>query len=56
MQYVEVKYLFNRGLNILDARIAKFDHLVAICTDEVVMLFVSVRLFVLREILAKLML
>jgi hypothetical protein len=55
MQYIEMKDLLHGRLNILDAGVTKFDNLVAIRADQVVMLLVSVGLFVLREIFSELM-
>lgn len=56
MQNLEVQDFSYGILNILDARITKFQNLITIHTDEVIVLFVSVGLFKLGKILTKLML
>src|SRR5690606_20833958 len=56
MKNLKMKNLLSGLLNVLDTGIAEFDHLVAIRTNQVIVLFIAVRLFVLRQVLSKLML
>lgn len=46
--------VFNRLLDGLDARVAEFDHLARIGHDDVVVLLVEIRFFVMRLVLAEL--
>jgi hypothetical protein len=56
MQHVEMQDLLNSGLNILDTRIAKLNHPVTFSANQMVVLLVSVRFFVLCQVFTKLML
>src|SRR5690349_22685296 len=51
---IEVKDLLHGRLNVLDARVAEFHHLMTIRADQVIMLFVSKRFLILGEVLSKL--
>jgi hypothetical protein len=48
--------LFDRTLNILNARITEFHHFMTLRANEMIVLFVPVRFFVLRKVFSKLML
>lgn len=54
VQHIEMQDLLDRILDILYTGITELHHLVTLCTDQVIMLFVTIRLFVLREVFAKL--
>src|ERR671912_1723618 len=55
MHHIEVQYLFHGTLNILDAWITKFYHLMALRTNQMIMLLVTIGFFVLRKIFSELM-
>jgi len=55
MKHIKMKDFLNCILNILNSRVAKFHNTVAFSTNQVIVLFIAIRLLVLREILAKLM-
>lgn len=56
MEYLEVQNISNGVLDILDTRIAKLHHLIAFDAYQMVMLLVTIRLFELSQVFAKLML
>lgn len=51
----DVEYFFNRLFDIFNSRITEFDHFARIGQNDVVMLFVEIRFFVMGLILTKLM-
>lgn len=53
---IKFQHVAHHVLDILDARVAEFHHLMAVGTDEVVVLPVAVRFFVLGQVTAKLVL
>lgn len=54
MQHVELEHIAHHRLDILDTRVAKLHHFMAIGADEMVVLPRAVRFFVLGEVTAKL--
>ena len=56
IQYLKIQQIPHRRLDLLDARIAKLNHFTTIHTDEMVMLLKAMGLFILRQVLAKLVL
>ena len=54
MHYIEVQNFFNGVLNILNPWVAKFNNLMAVGTDKMVVLFIPVLFFVLSQILPEL--
>lgn len=54
MQDIEMQELLYRILYILDARITELNHPVALGANEVIVLFITIGLLVLREVLSKL--
>ncbi|EIM75698.1 hypothetical protein A3SI_12654 [Nitritalea halalkaliphila LW7] len=55
MQHLKVQYFTYGILNVLDTRITKFEDLIALRANKMIVLLKSIRLFILREIFAKLM-
>jgi len=55
MVYVKVKNIAHHALYLLNPGITKFEHSFAVGTNQVIVLFIRIRLFKLREILTKLM-
>lgn len=55
MLYVELQDFAGHFLNLLDSGITEFKHLVAIGTNQVIVLFVFVGLFKLGQIFPELM-
>jgi hypothetical protein len=56
VQDIEIQQFTYHGLDIVDAGITKFHYLMAVGTDKVIMLPVAVRLFILCQVPAKLVL
>jgi hypothetical protein len=56
VQDIEMHQFLHRILDVLDSRIAKLNHFVTVGANEVIVLLVAVRFFVLCQILAKLVL
>jgi hypothetical protein len=56
MHHLEMKQFAHSGLDLLNAGITKFNHLTTLYADQVIMLFKAIRLFVLGQVLSKLML
>ena len=56
MHNIKMQDLFHCTLNVLYARITKFHYFMTFSANKVVVLFVTVRLLVLRKVLAELML
>jgi hypothetical protein len=56
MENIKMKNFFCGLLNILNPGIAKFDNLVTIGADQVIVLLVTIRFLVLGQVLAKLVL
>lgn len=56
IQHLEIQQVTHRRLDLLDARITKFNYLATIHADKMIMLLKAVGLFILREVLAKLVL
>ena len=56
MHHAEIQHFPYHVLDRLDARIAELHYFMTICTDQVVVLLVAVRLFELREVFAELVL
>lgn len=56
VHHVEMENFLNRVLNVLNARIAEFHYAMTFRTNQVIVLLVAERLFVLCEVLAKLVL
>ena len=54
-QNFEIQNFAHHGFDLLDTRIAKFNHLAAIDTNEMIMLFEAKGFLVLCEILSELM-
>jgi hypothetical protein len=55
MHNIKMQDFLHCILYVLNSWIAKFNHFVAFRTDEVIMLLISIRFFVLRQIFAELM-
>lgn len=55
VHYIKLEKLAYRILYVLDPRITELHYFMTFRTDQMVVLFISIRLFVLRHILAKLM-
>ena len=56
MQNLDIKQLLQRSLDLLDARVTEFEHFAGVGEDHMIMLLDAVTLFVLRHLVAKLML
>tara|TARA_B100000767_G_C19293350_1_gene340382 strand:- start:28 stop:222 length:195 start_codon:yes stop_codon:yes gene_type:complete len=56
VQDFDIEQFFQRGLDLLDTRVTKFDDFARVGEDYVVVLLDSVTLFILRNFITKLML
>jgi len=56
MHDIKMKQFLNGILNILNPGIAKFHYRVTFRTNQMIVLFVAVRFFVLRQVFSELML
>ena len=56
MENIKMKNLLGSLLNVLNPRIAEFNDLMTIRADQMVMLLVTIRFLILRQVLSKLML
>lgn len=54
MQYLETLGIFHHFLDVVQARIAKFNHLVAIHTNQVIVVAAGIGFFKLADVLPKL--
>src|SRR5687767_4461584 len=55
MHYIKMQYLFYCTLNILNARVTKFNYFMTLRTNQMIMLLIPIGFLVLRKIFSKLM-
>jgi len=54
VHHIELEHIAHHVLNILNARVAELHHLVAVGANQVVVLVVTIRFLVLRQVAAEL--
>ena len=55
MYHIKLQQLFHGILNVLNSRIAELNHFVTIGANQMIMLTIAERFFILRQILPELM-